>query len=141
MLNAVAQEPKPDTELFLRAGFLGIIGKNLNIPGSAAGADANFKKLLVSAPSNSEGNYLYGIFLAGEGKPKKAVPYLKKAVAAGVSDAAYTLGLVYMALGNKQKAIDSIEVFRKSSPYNAESADKLIDEIKNGKAIVKKSKK
>ena len=141
MLDVVVMEPKPDNDLFLRAGFLGIIGKNLNIPGSAARADANFKKLLAAAPSNPEGNYLYGIFLADEGKPKKAVPHLKKALAAGITEAAYTLGMVYKTLGNKQKAIDNLETFRKSSPYSAENVDKLIDEIRSGKTKKKRNSK
>ena len=141
MLDAVIVGPKPDTDLLVRAGFLGMIGKNLNITGSAQKADSNFKRSLKAAPSDPLGNFLYGTFLAGEGKLKRAIPYLEKALASGESDAAYTLGMVYKTLGNSKKAIDNLEIYRKSSPYNEQTAATLIAEIENSEAKKKGNKK
>ena len=141
MLDVMVSEPKASPELLLRAGFVNMIGHNLDIPGTADKASANFKKLLKAEPADAQGNYLYGVFLAGEGKTKKAVPYLEKALAAGVVDAAYTLGMAHLSLGNKQKALNNFEEFTKRNPFYDESVVKHIEDIRNDMSKQKKKQK
>lgn len=141
MFDAVLSGPEPDTELLVRAGFLNIIGRNLGIPGSAEKAKTYFNSLLKAAPSDPQGNYLYGTFLASEGKTKKALKYLEKALSVGVTDAAYTLGMAYLKLGNKKKALENLEIFRQRSPYHDESVAKLIEDIQSGNKEKMKSRK
>lgn len=141
VFDALVSEPKPNTDILMRAGYLNMIGRNLGIPGSGEKADSNFKRLLKVKPSDPDGNYLYGTFLAGENKTKKALPYLEKATAAGVTEAAYTLGLAYLKLGNKQKALEHLEAFKKSNPYVDASFMKLLDDIRNDKIKSKNSPK
>ena len=81
---------------------------------------------------------MYGTFLAGTGKPKEALPYLEKALAVGVTDAAYALGMTYLTLGNKQKALENLEAYRQRNPNDGNVA-KLIDGIRNGKVEIKRS--
>ena len=74
---------------------------------------------------------MYGRFLAGAKKPKEAIPYLEKALEAGVGDAAYALGMTHLSLGDKQKALENLEDYRKRRP-NDENTVKIIDAIRNG---------
>ncbi len=138
MLDIVVNGPSPDPEFLWRAGFLNSMGHNLDIPGSAEKTSAIFKKLLAAAPADPRGNYIYGTFLAGAGKPKEALPFLERALSVGVADAAYALGMTYLSLGDKQKALENLEAYRKHSPSDDNIA-KLIDSIRNGKVEIKKS--
>lgn len=134
MLDVLVNQPKADPGLLVRAGFINTLGRNIGIPGSSKKAHENFKKLLKAKPADPQGNYLYGTFLAGEGKVKKAIPHLEKALSGGIPDAAFTLGMAYRSLGNKQKALDNFEIFKKSSPFYDESVDGIIEELRKDKA-------
>ena len=101
MLDILINGPAPNPELLVRAGFLNSIGHNLDIAGSAEKSTAIFQRLLAAAPSDPRGDFMYGTFLAGAGKPKEALPYLEKALAVGVVDAAYAIGMTYLTIGDK----------------------------------------
>ena len=79
---------------------------------------------------------MYGTFLAGVGKPKEALPYLEKALAVGVVDAAYAIGMTYLSLGDKEQALKSLENYKQRKPSD-ENVVKLIDAIRNGKIEIK----
>ena len=131
MLDILLNDPSPNAEILLRAGFINSLGYNLDIPGSGEKTSAIFERLLEAAPSNPRANYMYGRFLAGAKKPKEAIPYLEKALEAGVGDAVYALGMTHLSLGDKQKALKNLEDYRKRRP-NDENTAKIIDAIRNG---------
>lgn len=81
---------------------------------------------------------MYGTFLAGAGKPGDALPYLEKALSVGVGDAAYTIAMTHLALGDKERALKSLADYKRSNPGDAD-ADKLIDAIRSGKIELKKN--
>lgn len=137
MLDIVITGPSPNAELLARAGFLNSIGHNLDIPGAAEKTAAIFKALLTAAPADPRGNYMYGSFLAGAGKPKEAIPYLEKALAVGVADAAYSLGMTYLTLGDKQRALQHLDAYKQRNPNDGNVA-KLIDGIRSGKLEIKR---
>jgi predicted Zn-dependent protease len=132
MLDILINVPTPNPELLARAGLLNSIGHNLGIVGSAEKASTIFQKLLAASPSDPRGNYMYGTFLASVGRPKDALPYLEKSLALGVTDAAYTIGVTYLTLGDKQKALENLEAYKHRNPNDA-NVDKLIDAIRNEK--------
>ena len=132
MLDTLINVPTPNPELLVRAGYVNSIGHNLNIAGSAEKASSIFKKLLTALPSDPRGNYMYGTFLAGVGKPKEALPYLERALAVGVPDAAYAIGMTYLTLGDKEQALKNLEDYKRRKPSDT-NVDKLIDAIRNGK--------
>jgi tetratricopeptide (TPR) repeat protein len=138
MLDLLINVPSPQPELLVRAGELHGIGHNLGIAGSAEKANARFQKLLAIKPSDPRGNYMYGTFLAGTGKPALALPYLKQALAAGVTDAAYTIGMTYMFLGDKIQALKNLEDYQRRRPGDT-NVVKLIDAIRNGKVEFKQN--
>jgi len=81
---------------------------------------------------------MYGTFLAGAGKPKEALPYLEKALAAGVTDAAYAIGMTYLTLGDKKQALRHLENYKQRNPGDG-NVDKLIEAIRNGKIEFKRN--
>lgn len=138
MLDTLINVPAPDPELLVRAGYVNSIGHNLDIPGAAAKADAIFRRLLAASPADPRGNYMYGTFLAGAGKSRESLPYLEKALAAGVADAAYAIGMTYLTLGDKEQALRKLEDYKRRKPGDA-NVDKLIDAIRNGKFEIKRA--
>lgn len=138
MLDILINVPTPNPELLVRAGHVNSMGHNLDIPGAVEKASSIFLRLLSAAPSDPRGNYMYGTFLAGVGKPKEALPYLEKALAVGVVDAAYAIGMTYLTLGNKEQALKNLESYKQRKPSDG-NVDKLIDAIRNGKIEFKRN--
>ena len=132
MLDVLIKVPNPDLKLLTLAGDVNSIGHNLDIPGAAQKANSIFLRLLAAAPSDPRGNYMYGKFLSGVGKPKEALPYLEKALSLGVIDAAYAIGMTHLTLGDKEQALKSLEDYKRRKPSDG-SVDQLIDAIRNGR--------
>lgn len=132
MLDVLVNAPRPNTRILARAGYLNSIGYNLDIPGSGEKAVSIFERLLAATPSDPWGNYLYGRFLANAHKPRQALPYLQKAYAAGIANAAYTLGMTYLSLGNREKALEHLEIYKRRNPDDTR-VDTLIEAIRSGK--------
>jgi len=138
MLDILIDVPAPNPELLVRAGYLNSIGHNLDIPGSAVKTRSIFQRLLAAVPNDPRGNYMYGTFLAGVGKPKEALPYLEKALAVGVTDAAYAIGMTYLTLGDKEQALKNLTDYKRRKPSDL-NVDQLIEAIRNGKIEFKRS--
>ena len=138
ILDILINVPNPNHEMLAQAGYINSIGHNLNIPGAAEKANSIFLRLLSITPSDPRGNYLYGTFLAGVGKPKEALPYLEKALSVGVVNAAYAIGMTYLSLGDKEQALKNLEDYKHRKPSD-KNTDKLIDAIRNGKIEIKRS--
>lgn len=132
IVNAFAAAPDPDPEHLWRAGLLNSIGHNLGIAGAAQNANAAFRKMLKARPDDPRANFLYGVFLAGVGQAKPALPYLEKASSLGVADAVYSVGMAYLALGEKEKAIEKLSDYKRLHPKDP-NVDKVIDGIRSGK--------
>jgi tetratricopeptide (TPR) repeat protein len=132
--------PTPNPALLVRAAYANSLAHNLEIPGAAEKADSLFRKLLAVVPSDPEANHLYGTFLAGAGNPREALPYLEKALSLGVVDAAYAIGLAYLALEDKEQALKNLEDYRRRVPADG-MVDRLIDAIRGGRIEFKRISK
>lgn len=137
MLEPLVNAPGASPELLARAAHLHGIGHNLDIPGSAEKANALFLKLLAVVPAEPRANFMYGTFLAGVGKGREALPYLEKALALGVVDAGYALGLTQLSIGEKDKAIRSLQEYRRRNPGDP-NIDRLIEAARSGNIEVRK---
>lgn len=131
ILDTLINTPTPNPEFLIRAGHVNSIGHNLDIPGAAEKANTIFLQLLDVVPSDPHGNYMYGTFLAGAGQHKEALPYLEKALAVGVTDAEYSIGMTYLFLGDTEQALINLENYKQNTPNNA-NTDTLIEAIRNG---------
>ena len=138
MLDIVITTPNPTRGFLTRAALLNSMGHNLDIPGSAEKADSIFQRLLVATPADPEINYMYGTFLSGTGKPNEALPYLEKALAGGIADADYSIGMTYLALGDKELALKNLESYAQRRPDD-EKVKAFIEAIRDGKVTIKKT--
>ena len=125
MLEMVVNGPTPDGGLLLRYARLNRFGHNLDIPGATDKAEGSFKRLLAGQPDNPDANYEYGLFLASSGQAALAISYLEKAISLGVSEASYALGMSYLALGDRQKAIVQLQEYQRYHPKDG-NVDKLL---------------
>lgn len=140
MLDVLINVPNPNPELLVRAGYLNSIGHNLGIAGSASKANAIFQRLLAAVPDDPRGNYMYGTFLAGAGKSQEALPYLVKALELGVADAAYSLGMTHLALGDGEQALTHLEDYKRRKPADT-SVDAILNAVRNGKIEINRTSK
>jgi predicted Zn-dependent protease len=138
MLEILVSKPPIDNGLLLRAAFLNSLGHNLQVSGAADKANAMFQALIKATPTDLRANLMYGNFLGSAGKAKEALPYLEKALSLGANEAAYSIAVSNIALGNKTKAIESLELYLKGNPKD-QTALRLLDAIRQGKIEVKKT--
>ncbi|MDR0480701.1 MAG: hypothetical protein LBG66_02305, partial [Gallionellaceae bacterium] len=75
---------------------------------------------------------------SGTGKPNEALPYLKKALAGGIADANYSIGMTYLALGDKELALKNLESYAQRRPDD-EKVKAFIEAIRDGKVTIKKT--
>lgn len=132
MLDILIAVPAPSPEVLWRAALLNRIGHNLRIDGAAEKADALYRRLLTAMPGDPQHNYMYGVFLLDVGKSKEALVYLEKALSLGVTDATYTIGLAHLAAGDTEKALASLEDYKRRHPDDNDVV-KLLEAVRSGK--------
>ena len=136
MLNLLLKDGKPNPQILFRAAMTNRMAHNLDIPGSAEKAEQQFKMLLKEEPESPQGNYQFGVFLAETGRAKQSIPYLEKALAMGISEANYSLGMVYLSLGNKEEALSRLNLYSRTYP-NDGSVKQIITAVESGQGVVK----
>lgn len=125
----------PPEGLLFRLGLLGSFGHNLDVPDAALFAQNLFRRLLNADAEHVMGNYHYGVFLAGVGRPKESLPYLNKARDKGVMPALYSIGMAQLTLGDKASALSALNSYKKRNPSDLQ-AEKLIEAIRTGKVNI-----
>jgi len=138
ILDTLIDPKQPNVELLRRVALVNSLEHNLDVPGAAQKANDSFIQLLRIAPDDPQGNWKYGVFLAGAGRPNDAMPYLLNAEKLGVVSATYSLGMSYLMAGDKQKAIEYLEKYHKAVPQD-KSIEPMIENLKKGKFKVKMS--
>jgi tetratricopeptide (TPR) repeat protein len=111
MLRLLLNDSKSNTQIVLRSAIANRMGRNLDIPGAAEKAEQQFQALLQVEPEAPQGNYQFGIFLAETGRVELSIPYLEKALALGLGEANYSLGMAYLGLGNKAEALVRLRAY------------------------------
>lgn len=125
---AVVQYPN-EADLWFRDGYANGMGHNLDFPGCDRQFVKAFKRFLALRPNDKKGNFYFGAFLAGTaGGRKDCVPYLKKAIDLGVTDAHYALAFYYLSQKDKQNALYHLRQYAKANP-NEKGIDAKIREI------------
>lgn len=137
MLGLLTQDAGAHPEILFRAAMANSYGHNLQINGAAEKANGLFQRLLAAAPDHPRSNHAYGVFLAGVAKSAESLPYLEKALAAGIVEAGYALGLVHLGLGDQAKALQYLETYKARIPADQHVAT-LIEAIRSGKVTVKR---
>jgi hypothetical protein len=139
MLDPLTDNFSKNPQMLLHLALLHAAGHNLDIPDSAPQAIADFDKLLSLTPEDPQANYRYGAFLAATMRKGEGIPLLEKAKRLGVPEADYWLGLSYQLVGDKAKAIASLETYTKHAP-NDQQAAAMLQAIRDDKVEIKMGK-
>ncbi len=136
VLDPLADNFTGSPRMLLRLAMLHAMGHNMDIAGSSDKAVALFTKLLQVAPNDPRANLEFGAFYAKTTKVAEGIPFLEKAKALGAANADYWLGVSYMTLGEKAKALENLESYAKRVPADAD-VQRMIDAIRNNKVQTK----
>lgn len=134
MLGLLLKDGKPNPQILFRSAITNRMGHNLDIPGAEEKAEQQFQALLQAEPDAPQGNYQFGIFLAETGRAERSIPYLEKALAMGLEEANYSLGMAYLGMENKEEALVRLGAYLKAKP-NDISTQKLIKAIEVGRDV------
>ncbi|HEY4127721.1 MAG TPA: hypothetical protein VGN70_06710 [Gammaproteobacteria bacterium] len=139
VLAALDTGPSVNIEVLRREAFAYNLGCNLDLSTSCAKAMDVYARLLKVTPDEPAANYLFGVFLSGlPPKQREAIPYLEKSLKLGVKRANYTLGILYLSLHDKKKALADLQAYSADFPDD-QHANELIADIKSGKLSYKKA--
>ena len=128
-LDAALKEHPDNPGLLFRSGFANAMGHNLDFRGCPEQCMKSYEKLLELEPENPNANFYYGQFLASTAAhQKESIQYLEKALAVGMTDSHYTLGLVLLTQGNKKAALKHLHEYARLNPTD-EQAKNIIEHI------------
>lgn len=133
-LEALLSSPPQPVELLWRAGRLHALGHQLDLAGEAELAARRFAEALSLDPNLMTGNYFFGVFLAGTGSARQAIPYLEKARAAGLPQADRDLGLAYVVLQDRERAMTHLRRYLKLRPEDLGTL-RLLRALERGEPI------
>jgi tetratricopeptide (TPR) repeat protein len=132
---SVLEEGNGDKEIMIRAAHIYSIAHNLDVQGAAEKAKNVYSQLISRYPDNSNIAYHYGVFLAGTGQLDESMPYLNKALSAGILNANFSIGMVYIAKGDKEKALTCLKKYIAANPKDV-NASHIIEAIESGNVKV-----
>jgi hypothetical protein len=130
-----AEELPEDQPLQYAAAAVGAVAHNMDIPGGDAVAMKYFGRLLALNPEHPLGNQLFGVHLVGSNRARQGLPYLLKAQSQGVVESSYALCMAYLALGDRQSAVASLERFVAQRPEDQKAA-KLLQALRDERTRV-----
>ena len=139
LLDPLTDNFSNNPQILLRLALLHAAGHNLDVPDSAPQAIADFDKLLSLTPEDPQANYRYGSFLAETTRKGEGIPFLEKAQRLGVPEAGYWLGVSYRLVGDKAKAVESLETYTQHAPNDRQAAV-LLQAIRDDKFEIKTGK-
>jgi predicted Zn-dependent protease len=120
VFDTLAETESNEAGFLVRAGFAHSMGHNLDFEGSAKKADSLFRRLLRLHPKHPRGNYFYGMLLAGtRTRAFEGIPFLERALSLGEENASYTLGLLYVQKGDREKGLSFLRRYSKRNPDDA----------------------
>ncbi|HRE15674.1 MAG TPA: tetratricopeptide repeat protein [Rhodocyclaceae bacterium] len=142
LLNSVASAIKQLSKIDLSAikkqqvlvdvAHLYAMAHNLDF-NTAAQAKSTFEKAIAIDPNDRRTNYRYGMFLIStRAFHFESLPYLEKALELGEKDALFSIGLLQIEKGNKEKGLAALERYLQEHP-ESQHTRKVIQAVKDGK--------
>ncbi len=130
-LDSVDFSSVKDQKLITNAAFIYAMAHNVDL-GTAPKAKNTFEKAVALNPNDRSANYLFGMFLAStQAFHFESLPYLEKAYVLGEKDAQFTIGLLLVEKGDKEKGLVILEAYAKEHP-ESEHTKKVIKRIRDG---------
>ena len=129
-LDTLASKDNASFDVLVRAFKASIMARNLDL-GSVYTTKslAYAQRILKINQEDPEANFWFGFALSEGGGQREAMPYLDKAMKAGVQEAYLATANNYIAMEQKKNAVQTLKNYKLKYPQEAEVADRLISEI------------
>ena len=129
-LDELATKDKASFDILVRAFKASIMGRNLDLGSSYTTKSLKYASQILKLNKNdAEANFWFGFSLSEGGGQKEAIPYIDKAIKAGVQEAYLSTANTYLGMGQKKNAIQTLKNYKVKYPEEGEIADRLISEI------------
>lgn len=131
-LDTLAANENASFDILLRAFKASVMARNLDLGSVYTTRSLNYaQRILKINQEDAEANFWFGFSLSEGGGHREAIPYLDKAMKAGVQEAYLSAANNYIAMEQKKNAIQTLKNYKIKYPQEAEVADRLIAEIEN----------
>lgn len=129
-LDTLAANNNASFDILMRAFKASVMARNLDL-GSVYTTKslAYAHRILKLNQDDAEANFWFGFGLSEGGGQREAIPYLEKAMKAGVQEAYLSAANNYIAMENKKNAVQVLKNYKVKYPQEAQVADQLIQEI------------
>ena len=129
-LDTLASKDNASFDVLVRAFTASVMARNLDL-GSVYTTKslAYAQRILKINQEDPEANFWFGFALSEGGGQREAMPYLDKAMKAGVQEAYLATANNYIAMEQKKNAVQTLKNYKLKYPQEAEVADRLINEI------------
>ena len=129
-LDMLASKDNASFDVLVRAFKASVMARNLDL-GSVYTTKslAYAQRILKINQEDPEANFWFGFALSEGGGQREAMPYLDKAMKAGVQEAYLATANNYIAMEQKKNAVQTLKNYKLKYPQEAEVADRLINEI------------
>ena len=133
-LDQLAKAPNASFDILIRAFKASVLGRNLDLGSSYTTKSLDYaQRILKINKEDPEANLWFGFSLSEGGGQKEAMPYLDKAIKAGVQEAYLSSTNNYLGMEQKKNAVQTLKNYKVKYPDEAEVADRLINEIQTMK--------
>lgn len=131
-LDTLAANENASFDILMRAFKASVMARNLDLGSVYTTRSLNYaQRILKINQEDAEANFWFGFGLSEGGGHREAIPYLDKAMKAGVQEAYLSAANNYIAMEQKKNAIQTLKNYKIKYPQEAEVADRLIAEIEN----------
>ncbi len=129
-LDTLASKDNASFDVLIRAFKASVMARNLDLGSVYTTKSLTYaQRILKMNTDDAEANFWFGFGLSEGGGQREAIPYLDKAMKAGVQEAYLSAANNYIAMEQKKNAIQVLKNYKVKYPQEAEVADRLIAEI------------
>ncbi|PJI36261.1 ABUW_2363 family tetratricopeptide repeat lipoprotein [Acinetobacter pseudolwoffii] len=129
-LDTLAARENASFDVLVRAFKASVMARNLDLGSVYTTKSLTYaQRILKINQDDPEVNFWFGFGLSEGGGQREAIPYLDKAMKAGVQEAYLAAANNYIALEQKKNAAQTLANYKVKYPQEAEVADRLIQEI------------
>ncbi|CAB1212428.1 ABUW_2363 family tetratricopeptide repeat lipoprotein [Acinetobacter bouvetii] len=129
-LDTLASKDNASFDILVRAFKASVMARNLDLGSVYTTKSLTYaQRILKINKEDAEANFWFGFGLSEGGGQREAIPYLDKAMKAGVQEAYLSAANNYIAMEQKKNAIQTLKNYKVKYPQEAEVADRLIAEI------------
>ena len=129
-LDTLAANENASFDILMRAFKASVMARNLDLGSVYTTRSLNYaQRILKINQEDAEANFWFGFGLSEGGGHREAIPYLDKAMKAGVQEAYLSAANNYIAMEQKKNAVQTLKNYKSKYPQEAEVADRLIAEI------------